>query len=378
MLILLLLSTAPGRRDAASGASPRSDHRRRECRDLPKCFLCSRPGHFAKSCSRRHSYSKMNRGMGFRPPCMKVFAPLTDGFFSRAEQRRNAVLANVVGPARLGHFPQGSIAEDLATRFGGLASDFLVTKYRERDFLIFLPSWVRAEDQVNRGSLRLPVCKLRCFQWNPYGGAPRSRLTFKAWIKIVSLPFECWSEARVSALVNCFGRFLRADDATVNMHDLAGFRCEVAVDDLSDIPESLAISLGDLVVTVSVRLEGSSSFGGDDRGTPFLGGDHQEGGDQTDPLGPRLARRIPACGIDASRDGAAVGLDESESSSRTRGQRRAADGESGCDAPSLLGRQPLLSWAYLLIHRLLLDPLPPWVLSPLGLRQGRPRVRMGS
>ncbi len=105
--------------------------------------------------------------MGFRPSCMKVFIPLTDGFFSRQEQRRNAVLANVVGPARLRHFPQ------------------------DRDFILFLLVWVRAEDLVGRETLRLPSCKLWCFHWNPYGGAPRSRLSFKAWIQIVSLPFEC-------------------------------------------------------------------------------------------------------------------------------------------------------------------------------------------
>ncbi len=71
----------------------------------------------------------------------------------------------------------------------------------------------------------------------------------------------------MSALVNCFGRYLRADAASVNMHDLASFRCQVGVDDPADIPESLAISLGDVVVTVAVRLEGSSPFGGDDHGS---------------------------------------------------------------------------------------------------------------
>ncbi len=122
----------------------------------------------------------MHRSLGFRPQCSKVFVPLTEGFFTRQEQRRNAVLAYVVGQARIGSFPQDSIASDLAFRFGGYANDFLVSKFRARDYILFLPAWVRAEDLVNRVSLILPVCKLRIFQWRPYGGAPCSRLTYKA------------------------------------------------------------------------------------------------------------------------------------------------------------------------------------------------------
>ncbi len=302
-----------------------SDHHRSDCRDPPKCLLCSRFGHFARRCPARRSPGKMNRAMGFRPPCMKVFVPHSEGFFSRQEQRRNAVLATTVGEAHLGVFPQDTIAGDLAARFGGYINDFLVSKYRGRDFILFLPAWVRSEDLVNRGNLRLPSCTLRCFAWAPYGGAPRSRLSYKAWITIVSLPYECWTEARVSALVSCFGRYLRADDATANLHDLAGFRCEVAVDDASDIPESLAISLGDIVVTVPVRLERTAPFGGDDHGTPFLGGDHQEGGDQTDPLGNGLARRIPTRGS-ASREAVAIGPDEARSFTRIHHRRRANGG----------------------------------------------------
>ncbi len=150
-----------------------------------------------------------------------MFVPLSEGFIARQEHGRNAVLATIVGPARLGHFPQDTIATDLATRFGGFASDFLAAKFRDRDFILFLQAWVRSEDLVSREFLRLPHYKLRCFMWNPYGGAPRSRLTFKAWITIVNLPYECWNAARAAAIVNGFGRFLRADDATVNLHDSA-------------------------------------------------------------------------------------------------------------------------------------------------------------
>ncbi len=111
----------------------------------------------------------------------------------------------------------------------------------------------------------------------------------------------------MAAIVNAFGRFLRADDATANLHDLGGFRCLVAVDDLADIPESLAILMAEIVVTVAVRLERSSPFGGDDRGTRFVGGDHREGGDQTDPEGRRLARRVPARGANGEGSDSSVG-----------------------------------------------------------------------
>ncbi len=99
------------------------------------------------------------------------------------------------------------------------------------------------------------------------------------------LPFECWSAKCVSAIVNSFGRFLKAADSSINMVDLVGFRCLIAVDNLAEIPESLSITLGDLLVSVFVILESTAPFGGDDRGTPFVGGDPNEGGDQSDPLG---------------------------------------------------------------------------------------------
>ncbi len=259
---------------------------------------------------------------------MKVFVPHTEGFILRQQQRQNALLAHVIGPARLGHFPQDSIAADLASRFGGFANDFLVTKNRNRDFILFFPSWVCAEDLANREFLRLSHCKLRVFRWNPYGGAPRSRLSYKAWITIVNLPFECWSAARVAALVNGFGRFLHSDDATENFHDLAGFRCEIAMDELADIPDSLSISMADIVVTVPVRLESSTPFGGDDRSMPFVDGGPEEGGDQTDPSGRGLARRIAVGGVNAgasaSREGAATGLDDSWNSFEIRDRRRVA------------------------------------------------------
>ncbi len=107
---------------------------------------------------------------------------------------------------------------------------------------------------------------------------------------MINLPFECWSESRVSALINGFGRYLRTDDGSRNLLDFNFFKCQVAVDDPADIPENLFITLGDFIVNVRVILVSTAPFGGDDRGIPFAGGDANEGGDQTDPMGRQLAR----------------------------------------------------------------------------------------
>lgn len=109
--------------------------------------------------------------MGFRPLSMKVFVPLTEGFYSRQQISRNAVLANVIGPANLGHCPQEMIADDLAQRFGGLSDDFHVARYRERDFVIFLPQWVRPDTLTSMEVVRFHHCQLRCYEWNPHRNA---------------------------------------------------------------------------------------------------------------------------------------------------------------------------------------------------------------
>ncbi len=217
----------------------------------------------------------MQRARTFRPHVSKVFIPMTEDFRNRQSQRRSAVLADIIGRSNLGHFPQERIAVDLAERFGGFSTDFLVARYQERDFVILLPEWVRPEDLINNGLTRLAHCRLRCFSWEPYQNADISSLSYKAWVKIGNLPFECWSTPRVSGIVSGFGRFLRVDDNSVNIVDMSGFRCLVAVDDLTDIREHLAISLGDVVITVPVRIESTAPFGGEDRGTPFAGGEPQ-------------------------------------------------------------------------------------------------------
>ncbi len=240
------------------------------------------------------------------------------------------MLADVIGRSNLGHFPQGTIASDLAARFGGFATDFLVAKCHERDYVILLPEWVRPENLICNSLIRLSHCRLQCYSWEPYRHVSRSRLEYKLWIKIVSLPFECWLASCVSAMVHGFGRFLRADTNSVNMVDLTGFRCLIAVDDPAEIPEHLSISMGDLIVSTAVRIESTVPFGGEHRGIPFAGGDASECGDQSDPQGRSLARRFPipgaADGGEDSREGNRSGDNISWNSSEIKDRRRTVSG----------------------------------------------------
>ncbi len=208
-------------------------------------------------------------GGGFRPHQLKAFIPLSEDFHKRQQQCHRVVLADVIGQASLGHFPQGTIASDLALCFGGLSTDFLVAAFHERDYVIMLPQWVRPDTLINNGLITLSHCQLRCVPWDPLRYATPSFLTYKAWIRLVNLPFECWSAHKVSTIVCGFGRFIKADDNSSNMVDMMWYRCLIAVDDLADIPEHLAITLGDVTVTVLVQIDNTAPFGGDDRGIPF-------------------------------------------------------------------------------------------------------------
>ncbi len=150
---------------------------------------------------------------------------MSEDYHKRHNQCKSAVLADVIGRSNLGHFPQAIIAADLAARFGGFSIDFLVATYQERDYVILLPEWVNPEALINCGLTRLHHCRIRCFPWDPNQNAEYTRLSYKAQIKIINLPFECWSSSHVSAIVGGFGRFLRADDNSTNILDMTGFRC---------------------------------------------------------------------------------------------------------------------------------------------------------
>ncbi len=126
--------------------------------------------------------------------------------------------------------------------------------------------------------------------------ASRYRLGHRVWIKLALLPFECWSEAGISSMDLC------GDEDSLNMLDLSGFRCLVAVDELADIPEFISVTLGDHSVPVAVQIESTSPFGGAVRSAPCAGGNPVEGVDREDLPGRRLARRDSLGGDSSPKD----------------------------------------------------------------------------
>nr|CAD1817515.1 unnamed protein product [Ananas comosus var. bracteatus] len=176
-----------------------------------RCYRCLGNNHWASSCR------GPLRAMRARPSYLSAFVPQTEDLVSRQNQCRNAILVDVLPPKKLGHFPQETIANRMASRFGGFPSDFHVAKFSQR---------------------------LR-----------RASLTYNVWIRLVCLPYECWSSRTVAGLVGGFGRFIRGDDFSIRMVDLTGYRCLVAVNYLSDIPENLEVTVGDYSLSVLIQLE---------------------------------------------------------------------------------------------------------------------------
>nr|CAD1835313.1 unnamed protein product [Ananas comosus var. bracteatus] len=294
------------------------DHRASHCRDPVRCTRCFKTGHLARACMDRLPLP-VYRFMRARPSYLSAFVPLSDDFIARQNRRRNAILVDVLPPANLGHFPQDTIANELASRFGGFSSDFHVARYRERDYVVFLPEWVPTDRLIRREVLNLGALRLRCYPWDPYHGARRPPLTYKAWIRFVSLPYECWSSRTVAALVGGFGRFIRPDDFSARMVDLSGYRCLIAVNHLSDIPENLEITFGDLSLYVLIQLERW------DRADAFGRGNlPNEGSDQHTPHDGPSARDLHAARSDRGRcssDGGDSNSDASWNSSEIRDRR---------------------------------------------------------
>nr|CAD1837083.1 unnamed protein product [Ananas comosus var. bracteatus] len=262
------------------------------------------------------------REMRARPSYLSAFVPQTDDFFTRQNRCRNAILVDVLPPKNLGHFPQETLANKLASCFGGFPSDFHVAKYSERDFVIFLPEWVPAAQLVRREILSLDNLRLQCFPWNPYFGLRRASLTYNAWIRLVSLPYECWSSRTVAALVGGFGRFIRADDFSIRMVDLTGYRCLISVNFLSDIPENLEITVGDYSLSVLIQLERWGRRDFVDPGIP-----PNERTDQNDPR--QRDHEVPRRSVGSVRGrrssaGGSSSSDASWNSSEIRDRRREA------------------------------------------------------
>nr|CAD1825724.1 unnamed protein product [Ananas comosus var. bracteatus] len=90
------------------------------------------------------------------------------------------------------------------------------------------------------------------------GSLPRCsthRIQYKAWIRLVNLPFEIWTVARVAALISGFGRFIKADDETKAMTNFPAFRCQIALDSIYNIPQNLSVIIGEELFPVMVHLE---------------------------------------------------------------------------------------------------------------------------
>ncbi len=87
--------------------------------------------------------------------------------------------------------------------------------------------------------------------------------------------------------------------------------------------------MGDLIISAPVRIMSTAPFGGEDRGTPFVGGDANEGRDQSDPRGMSLTRHFPRGAVDggeSSREGNRSGDSNTWNSSEIRDRRRTALG----------------------------------------------------
>nr|CAD1843610.1 unnamed protein product [Ananas comosus var. bracteatus] len=231
-----------------------TNHRAASCREPLRCAWCFKMGHVARSCMDRLPMA-VYREMRARPFYLSAFVPLTEDFYTRQNRCRNAILVDVLPPKNLGHFAQETIANRLASRFGGFSTDFHVAKFSQREFLIFLPEWVPADQLIRREILSLDNLRLHCSPWNPYHGLRRASLTYNVWIRLVCLPYECWSSRTVAALVGGFGRFIHADDFSTRMVDLTGYRCLIFVNFLSDIPKNLEITVGDHSLSVLIQLE---------------------------------------------------------------------------------------------------------------------------
>nr|CAD1844430.1 unnamed protein product [Ananas comosus var. bracteatus] len=231
--------------------SPPSQSTRRRTpphRPVKRCYRCLASDHTVATCRDPvRCYRACSSGQGF--------VPYTDEYFRRVELRRNAILADVIQPANLGPDPISTIKTALASRFGGYKEDFAVARSRERHFVIFLPEWVPAAVLIRREVLTLNDFWIRCWPWGRYRDARPHRVQYKAWIRLINLPFEIWSVARVASLISGFGRFIKADDETKALTDFRAFRCQIALDSINNIPQNLSVIIGEELFPVMVHLE---------------------------------------------------------------------------------------------------------------------------
>lgn len=175
------------------------DHKAVACRYPIRCLRCPKTSHMARLCKegvndRKGNMFRAQHTRG-RAAVTRTYVPYTEEYFTRRELRQNAVPVEIVDAANIGHSPQLSIANALADQFGGYPTNFMVAKYREHSFAIFLPQWVLTETLVWRQTITLEGFWLRCYPWGPYRYVIIFRPTFKVWIKLINLSFECWTVA---------------------------------------------------------------------------------------------------------------------------------------------------------------------------------------
>lgn len=87
-----------------------------------------------------------------------------EDYYARRKLRHNAILADIVQPANLGHTPQQTISNALAGRFGDYPTDFIVARHRDHNFAMFLSAWVSAERLVRRRVITLESFWLNCYK----------------------------------------------------------------------------------------------------------------------------------------------------------------------------------------------------------------------
>nr|CAD1827268.1 unnamed protein product [Ananas comosus var. bracteatus] len=108
---------------------------------------------------------------------------------------------------------------------------------------------------IRREVLTVDDFWIRCYPWGQYRNASPHRLRYRAWIRLINLPFEIWTVPRVAAIVSGFGRFVKADPVTRAMTDLRAFRCQIVLDSVFDVPQNLLIMLDKQLHPVMVHLE---------------------------------------------------------------------------------------------------------------------------
>nr|CAD1824996.1 unnamed protein product [Ananas comosus var. bracteatus] len=103
----------------------------------------------------------------------------------------------------------------------------------------------------------------------------------------------------MAALVGGFCRYIRADDFTVRIVDLFGYRCFVAVNHLHDISDNLEINFGDMSISVLIQRQPTHPHASEQRRAPER---RCSPPDDFDPSPPRRAPSAPSSSAGATFD----------------------------------------------------------------------------